>query len=72
MRKDVVVWDYHVVLLLRLASVGGLVTHTHGELGTPADLNQQVSQTWVYDFDTRLPLPCDGKGEYSINGHTID
>ncbi|KAJ7083830.1 N-terminal glutamine amidase-domain-containing protein [Mycena crocata] len=34
--QTVVVWDYHVVLLLRT----------------------REGQHWIYDFDTRLPLPC--------------
>lgn len=44
-----VVWDYHVVLLLRPRQ---------------AALNENGrTMSWVYDFDTILPVPCPGQGK---------
>ena len=45
---DPAVWDYHVVLLLR-----------------PRQESAEYDRTmsWVYDFDTILPVPCPGQGK---------
>lgn len=42
---SVVVWDYHVVLLLRSSD----------------------GQHWIYDFDTRIAIPCPLKGGQQLN-----
>ena len=50
-----VVWDYHVVLLLRPRK------------GVDSELNENDRTTsWVYDFDTILPVPCPGEGKFSF------
>ncbi|KAI0060807.1 hypothetical protein BV25DRAFT_1788462, partial [Artomyces pyxidatus] len=41
--ENLVVWDYHVVLCLRPKS--------------PGEPSLTGAQSWIYDFDTRLPLP---------------
>ncbi|KAH8117519.1 N-terminal glutamine amidase-domain-containing protein [Phellopilus nigrolimitatus] len=67
-RTDVVVWDYHVVLMLKpLANKssrgagrpeanadGGPEAREPGEPGLAPDR----VRSWVYDFDSRLPMPC--------------
>jgi len=52
---NVVVWDYHVVLVL-----------TPRAPSTPASsINpDEVVQGWVYDFDTVLPIPCCTAGTF--------
>ncbi|KZT74009.1 hypothetical protein DAEQUDRAFT_661282 [Daedalea quercina L-15889] len=56
-REDVVVWDYHVILVLRSRD------HMQSKEQDPAqreDGEQQAEaaeDAWVYDFDTRLPVP---------------
>ncbi|KZT11633.1 uncharacterized protein LAESUDRAFT_720886 [Laetiporus sulphureus 93-53] len=60
--RDVVVWDYHVVLVLR-SRERSADDETHEEapdIDGAADnmLNSEGSGAWVYDFDTRLPNPC--------------
>jgi N-terminal glutamine amidase len=48
-----VVWDYHVILLLR---------PRQGEESTEFNENDRT-MSWVYDFDTTLPVPCPGQGK---------
>ena len=45
-----VVWDYHVVLVLR---------------PVPGECDGQTIRTgsWIYDFDTTLDLPYDAESE---------
>ncbi|KAF8162949.1 N-terminal glutamine amidase-domain-containing protein [Crassisporium funariophilum] len=50
---DPVVWDYHVILMLRPKP--GCVDSAHAEFGVPE------IESWVYDFDTCLPMPCPWK-----------
>lgn len=51
-----VVWDYHVVLLLRPRYDTQIVaTDVDGAIGTDP-------QSWVYDFDSRLDIPCALEG----------
>jgi len=53
--NNAVVWDYHVVLLLRSKGpslVDSLDTQDVYE----------VQKNWVYDFDTRLAVPCSWTG----------
>ncbi|OBZ75373.1 Protein N-terminal glutamine amidohydrolase [Grifola frondosa] len=56
-RQDVVVWDYHVVLILSPGTRPPIQ-----DPGGPAPLARtQVAAecgAWVYDFDTVLPSPC--------------
>ena len=47
-------WDYHVVLVLRPRAVLSENVPSGGE--TTEDT------AWVYDFDSRLPLPCRWTG----------
>jgi len=51
-----VVWDYHVVLLLR--------PRQGVEESTGFNENDM---SWVYDFDTTLPVPCPGQGKSSFD-----
>lgn len=44
--NDAVVWDYHVILLIRFRE---------------ADLRERAP-VWIYDFDTRLAVPCKLQG----------
>ncbi|KAL0947067.1 hypothetical protein HGRIS_013208 [Hohenbuehelia grisea] len=53
-----VVWDYHVIMILRprkrsLSADGDTVLRVKDEQD---DDTRAIS--WVYDFDTHLPLPC--------------
>ncbi|KDQ33166.1 hypothetical protein PLEOSDRAFT_153172 [Pleurotus ostreatus PC15] len=53
-----VVWDYHVVMALRLrAAPSSEVQQSEGadDLGDTAGA---ICRCWVYDFDTRLGSPC--------------
>jgi len=52
-----VVWDYHVVLILRLRS-----EHMAGsQISDAADAPECEIEAWVYDFDSLLPKPCNWK-----------
>ncbi|KAF9246118.1 N-terminal glutamine amidase-domain-containing protein [Melanogaster broomeanus] len=52
-RDTAVVWDYHVVLVLRSRSGG------HHQ---PPNLQQTSERSiWIYDLDTQLPVPCHWK-----------
>jgi len=46
-----VVWDYHVILLLR-------PRQGFNENGR--------TMSWVYDFDTTLPVPCPGQAYFTM------
>ncbi|CAA7265438.1 unnamed protein product [Cyclocybe aegerita] len=47
-RGNAVIWDYHVILLLRPRQQDdGSLASRPGKL-----------RSWVYDFDTTLPIPC--------------
>ena len=48
------VWDYHVILLLLLRP------------GQAEHRSMGFNMSWVYDFDTTLPVPCLGKGKSCI------
>ncbi|KIM80796.1 hypothetical protein PILCRDRAFT_72747 [Piloderma croceum F 1598] len=48
----VIVWDYHVVLILRLRS----------DVGTGTTNCTVPEGAWIYDYDTLLPKPCPWKG----------
>jgi hypothetical protein len=51
-----VIWDYHVVLLLRPRQGSGVEEST--------EFNEKDrTRNWVYDFDTILPVPCPGQGK---------
>jgi len=50
-QEDVIVWDYHVVLVLKSST---LPRTGSNDASTP----EPNSMSWVYDFDTRLPIPC--------------
>lgn len=47
-----VVWDYHVVLVLRLRN------HVLSQDVRCAPTVDETTHSWVYDFDTILDLPC--------------
>ena len=49
-RPEVVVWDYHVLLLLRSKNLN--MEHSSSSPGSD----------WIYDMDTMLRLPCEAKG----------
>lgn len=52
--EKAVIWDYHVVLLLR--------ARRNGQFAELAQAESNVPQSWIYDFDTLLPKPCHWKG----------
>lgn len=52
-----VLWDYHVILVLRPRRSASLIGQSPFEFETEGRLS------WVYDFDTRLPIPCAWNGE---------
>ncbi|KAH9842532.1 N-terminal glutamine amidase-domain-containing protein [Rhodofomes roseus] len=56
-REDVVVWDYHVILVLRSREhmQSSEQDPTHREGGPQR--TQAAGDSWVYDFDTRLAVP---------------
>ncbi|KAK7689131.1 hypothetical protein QCA50_007822 [Cerrena zonata] len=61
-RQDVVVWDYHVILVLRPRSrslAEPRVDLDMHENAWPSDL-----VSWVYDFDSRLPAPVPATCRY--------
>ena len=49
--RNPVIWDYHVVLLLRPRQ------------GVEEGIEKDRTGSWVYDFDTTLPVPCPGQGK---------
>lgn len=55
-RDTAVIWDYHVVLTLR---------------GAFAVNRDDEQETWIYDLDTRLPVPCPWEEyvEQTFPGH---
>jgi len=59
-----VVWDYHVILLLRPRE-----PHLKGSGSLPAVKTSHKSSSWVYDFDTTLPVPCQWEGDSNL---TVD
>ncbi|EIN07838.1 hypothetical protein PUNSTDRAFT_69424 [Punctularia strigosozonata HHB-11173 SS5] len=58
-----VVWDYHVVLCLRSRArpVSPPSDSEARAFGKTTD-SDSPARTWIYDFDTRLGLPCDATG----------
>ena len=81
---SVVVCDYHVILVLRAKvpvvdtvrsesgtnSVTGILNERI-EGGRDEDNRSCVWTSWVYDFDSRLNMPCNIKGEASLFFLTI-
>jgi hypothetical protein len=67
-----VVWDYHVILVLKpKPSLGGsneLNLETDADRETPGDKKNTMEDgeagvAWVYDFDTSItPVPCQWSG----------
>ncbi|KAI6150290.1 N-terminal glutamine amidase-domain-containing protein [Pisolithus tinctorius] len=55
-RDTAVIWDYHVVLTLR---------------GAFAVNRDDEQETWIYDLDTRLPVPCPWEGTYKLDCETL-
>jgi len=51
-----VVWDYHVILILRPRNHLGQNVAESGVV--PLPLPEEKAHTWAYDFDTCLDLPC--------------
>ncbi|KAI0071812.1 hypothetical protein K474DRAFT_1686901 [Panus rudis PR-1116 ss-1] len=69
LKEDVVVWDYHVILVLRPRprprAQASRPDHACAGTQEPPDLvsphlrsHDQDLETWIYDFDTRLTTPC--------------
>ncbi|TEB36208.1 hypothetical protein FA13DRAFT_1237263 [Coprinellus micaceus] len=52
-----VVWDYHVILLLQPKELLGCPPRDHPTI-RQSDVPRIGARPWVYDFDTRLPVPC--------------
>ena len=76
---SVVVWDYHVILVLRAkVPVVDTVRSESGTNSVTGILNERIDggrdednrscvwTSWVYDFDSRLNMPCNIKGEVSL------
>jgi hypothetical protein len=55
-----VVWDYHVVLVLRLRNH---VFSRNGNDMRCVPAVDEITHSWVYDFDTVLDLPCTLQGK---------
>ncbi|KAG5728313.1 Protein N-terminal glutamine amidohydrolase [Termitomyces sp. T112] len=54
-----VVWDYHVVLLLGPREEFQHPTRDMTRTATASvDAEDKSNKVWIYDCDTRLPLPC--------------
>ncbi|KAH9857637.1 N-terminal glutamine amidase-domain-containing protein [Lenzites betulinus] len=77
-RDDVIVWDYHVVLvLLPRGAPPDSRGETHRSPAAEDDSQgRPVREAWVYDFDTTLPVPCHwrayiaGTFPYALDGAT--
>lgn len=52
-REDFVIWDYHVLLVLRPRTTID---------AKPSQELHADDIAWIYDFDTRLSNPCDWRG----------
>ncbi|KAF8061574.1 N-terminal glutamine amidase-domain-containing protein [Lyophyllum atratum] len=55
-----VVWDYHVVLLLRRPTQDQILLQSESSQGVASGTaaRTRLGQSWIYDFDTQLELPC--------------
>ncbi|KAF9501004.1 hypothetical protein BDN71DRAFT_1501767 [Pleurotus eryngii] len=53
-----VVWDYHVVMALRLRTASSSGLQQSDGADDLGDTTGAICRCWVYDFDTRLGLPC--------------
>ena len=68
-RDGVVVWDYHVVLVLR-PRVGCPQLQTGDNLSSNGEFPEVSARSpmnltaWVYDYDSRLPAPCTWRGTF--------
>ncbi|PPR04977.1 hypothetical protein CVT24_010435 [Panaeolus cyanescens] len=52
-----VVWDYHVVLVIRPRNM---------EIGVDTEMDSvPEGESWVYDMDSRLESPCPWNGRFS-------
>ncbi|EIM90368.1 uncharacterized protein STEHIDRAFT_50789 [Stereum hirsutum FP-91666 SS1] len=56
-RDGVVVWDYHVILVVRPKAADWFAP------STPADSDVVSTMSWVYDFDSRSTNPSPWPGE---------
>ncbi|KAF9566342.1 hypothetical protein CPC08DRAFT_814909 [Agrocybe pediades] len=60
-----VIWDYHVILVLRPRNEADtLESLDSGSLSAQYEADQ--SGSWVYDFDTTLPVPCQWEDYLSL------
>ncbi|TBU46969.1 N-terminal glutamine amidase-domain-containing protein [Dichomitus squalens] len=59
--SDVVVWDYHVVLVLRKAANGAHPPTRDSPGDREARDASAGASAWVYDFDTTLAVPSSWK-----------
>ena len=82
--ESAVVWDYHVILVLRAKPRAPNAVrsdvHTIGDPAAEGVLEMKIGEceddeskvstcaSWVYDFDSRAGMPCIMQGE--TNGHT--
>ncbi|KAH8108170.1 N-terminal glutamine amidase-domain-containing protein [Cristinia sonorae] len=65
--NDIVVWDYHVVLVVRPRLEPTLHQQDSGDNGSSdTNRNPESPESWIYDFDTRLPMPYRA-AEYMMN-----
>ncbi|TCD65624.1 hypothetical protein EIP91_002429 [Steccherinum ochraceum] len=60
-RDGVVVWDYHVVLVVRPINHASDDPSQRDQAEVTSDIRPSC---WVYDFDTRLPMPCESTGTF--------
>jgi len=75
-RGDVVVWDYHVVLVLRRRhqqSPEDNLLRDSDSAGSDANpenesnpFHHDFDSAWVYDFDSTLPNPCIWTGNSHV------
>ncbi|ETW85462.1 hypothetical protein HETIRDRAFT_407495 [Heterobasidion irregulare TC 32-1] len=62
--NHVVVWDYHVILILRCRISGTSAGSADRECQADGDhINTTIGGSWIYDFDSKLPMPCSS-GDY--------
>lgn len=58
-----VVWDYHCILLLKPKAKTPSHGHGHGHAHGDDDQVVEEESSWIFDYDTRLDMPCPLKGK---------
>ena len=61
--NHVVVWDYHVILILHRRISGTSAGSADRECQADGGhSNTTIGGSWIYDFDSKLPMPCSSGG----------